>query len=240
MHVCNRGTAFGEVPQGAKPGIAIVVYDAHGEQHARSDDGFGWFFSHPDCTVWAGGEMSVADVNALGDSFKHWQGENSFWLAAPLLSDAAMDDETIVRAWKWWKDCIDLHPDFQTGSVVLFEFMQEAAMSSSGGRDKTGWPHHGRRHVMQLGLGRKTEGAPENLREMAMKQFVKAATQIAGPGNDTKEWHPGYMHEWNDLREVYGENFDRLKELKGLYDPMNRFNKGVDLAGERVTKNATV
>ena len=26
MHVCNRGAAFGEEPQGAKPGIAVMVY----------------------------------------------------------------------------------------------------------------------------------------------------------------------------------------------------------------------
>ncbi|KAK5175854.1 uncharacterized protein LTR77_000994 [Saxophila tyrrhenica] len=238
MHVCNRGTAFGEEPQGAKPGIAIMMYDAKGESHARSAAGFGWFFQHPDGVEFAGRAMSVADVNALGDSFKHWQGSNKFWLCAPLLSE--MDDETVVRAWKWWEDSINLHDDFQTGSVVLMEFMQGPAMSSSGGRSKTAWPHYERRHVMQLGLGRKTEGSPENLREMAMKQFTKAGQLIAGPEKDTKEYHAGFLHEWNNLREVYGENFDKLKEIKKQYDPKNRFNKGVSLADEKVTPGAFV
>ena len=115
----------------------------------------------------------------------------------------------------------------------------QGAMSSSGGRDKTAWPHYERRQVMQLGLGSKPDNQPENLREMAMKQFEKAGPQIA-LGKDTKEYHAGFLHEWNNLREVYGENYEKLKALKKQYDPKNRFNKGVDLANEKVTKGMTV
>lgn len=111
-------------------------------------------------------------------------------------------------------------------------------MKQSGGRDKTAWPHYERRQVMQLGLGSKPDNAPANLREMAMKQFAKAGPQIA-LGRDTKEYHAGFLHEWNNLRDIYGENFDKLKALKMHYDPNNRFNKGVDLANEKVTKNMT-
>lgn len=123
MHVCNRGTAFGEAPQGAKPGIAIMMFDAHGEQHARSKDGFGWLFDLPDLYEHAAGEMSVAGVNALAESFRSWQGNNQFWLSAPLLAD--VDEETLIRAWKWWEDCVNIHPPFDAGSIVLLEFMQE-------------------------------------------------------------------------------------------------------------------
>ena len=41
-----------------------------------------------------------------------------------------IDDETVVRAWKWWEDSINLHEDFQTGSIVLLEFMQEVRSPS--------------------------------------------------------------------------------------------------------------
>ena len=113
-------------------------------------------------------------------------------------------------------------------------------MSAAGSRAATAWPHYGRRHVMQLVLGCKPEGAPENVREIAMKRFEKAGPQIAGPGKDTGEFHAGFLHEWNDLRQVYGENFEKLKTLKDKYDPKNRFNKGVDLTGEKVTEGMTV
>jgi hypothetical protein len=137
MHVCNRGTAFGEPPQGAKPGIAIMMFDGHGEKHARSTEGFGWVFELPDLIVHAAGEMSVAGVNGLAASFRHWQGNNQFWLCAPLLAD--VDELTLVRAWKWWEECVDLHPPFDQGSIVLLEFMQEVrpiALSDSGHSNK--------------------------------------------------------------------------------------------------------
>ena len=112
-------------------------------------------------------------------------------------------------------------------------------MSSAGGRDKAAWPHHGRRHVMQLALGCRPEGAPANLREVVMNQFEKAGSQIAGPDKDIREFHAGFLHEWNNLHEVYGENFEKLKVLKKRYDPENRFNKGVNLADEKVTIGMT-
>ncbi len=93
---------------------------------------------------------------------------------------------------------------------------------------------------MQLALGCKREGAPPNVREIVMKQVAKAGSFIAGPNEDPKEYHAGFLHEWNDLNEVYGENLRRLKEIKRKYDPHNRFNKGVDLMNEKVNGAATV
>lgn len=113
-------------------------------------------------------------------------------------------------------------------------------MASSGGRNKTAFPHGARRHVMQLALGCKPDEAPPNIRDIAMKQFARAETLIAGPGNETHEYHAGFLHEWNNLREIYGDNFDKLKKVKAQYDPENRFNRGVDLVNERVTSNMTV
>jgi FAD/FMN-containing dehydrogenase len=93
---------------------------------------------------------------------------------------------------------------------------------------------------MQLCLGCKSGAAPANIREMAMKQFAISGKQIAGADKDPKEYHAGFLHEWNDLDEVYAENLPKLKEVKKKYDPKNRFNKGVDLTGGKITPNATV
>lgn len=103
-----------------------MMFDGHGEQHARSTEGFGWVFDLPDFVEFAAGEMGVAQVNALADSFREWQGNNQFWLSAPLLAD--VDEETVVRAWKWWEQSVELHPPFEQGSIVLLEFMQEVLM----------------------------------------------------------------------------------------------------------------
>jgi FAD/FMN-containing dehydrogenase len=92
---------------------------------------------------------------------------------------------------------------------------------------------------MQFVLGCRPEGAPSNVREIVMKQFEKSGNQVTN-GKETGEYHPGFLHEWNDLRQVYRGNFDRLKEMKKKYDPENRFNKGVDLVNETVTAGSTV
>jgi FAD/FMN-containing dehydrogenase len=72
-----------------------------------------------------------------------------------------------------------------------------------------------------------------------MKRFQAIAPEIAGE-KQTGEYHVGFLHEWNDLREIYGENYGKLMELKQSYDPRNRFSKGVDLVKGRVTEGATV
>lgn len=63
-----------------------------------------------------------------------------------------------------------------------------------------------------------------------MAQFKKAAEQIARPERVTGEYHPGFLHEWNNLQEIYGENLVTLQDVKRIYDPQNKFNKSIDLA----------
>jgi hypothetical protein len=83
----------------------------------------------PDCVEYAAGEMSLQQVNAMAESFRTWQGNNQFWLSAPLLAE--LDENTLVRAWDWWKDCLDVYEPFQEGSLVLLEFMQEVSNTKS-------------------------------------------------------------------------------------------------------------
>lgn len=125
MHIVNRGRGMGEPAQGGKPGIAVMMYDAHGEEHGRSEEAFGWVFKIPEGQPFAVQETTLRKMNALAESFREWQGNNMFWLSAPLLAE--IDDDTLVRAWKWWEDSIDRFEGFQEGSTVLLEYMQEVS-----------------------------------------------------------------------------------------------------------------
>ena len=73
-----------------------------------------------------------------------------------------------------------------------------------------------------------------------MEQFQKASANISVPGLDTGEYHVGFLHEWNDIPKIYAENAARLIEMKGKYDPCNRFDKGVDLVQGKVGEDMFV
>lgn len=230
---------MGEPPGGKYPNIAIIAYDGHGEEHARSPSGIPWAWEIDGVHEVQAGMMTVRQVNAVAETFRDWQGKNMFWLCAPLLAD--VDERTLERAWQWWEKAYDAYPGFEEGSTVLFEYMQEAAMSSTSSPEATAFPHGERRHVMQLVLGCKPDGAPENIRDTVMGLLKEAGPFIAGgEEKDTGEFHVGFLHEWNDLKHIYGGNYKRLREAKEKYDPQNRFNKGVDLMGGKVSEWMTV
>ena len=129
MHVVNQGPGMGVPSQGSKPGIAIMAVDANGEKHAR-EEAFKWALELPGAQEISTGEMSLQQVNAVAETFRDYQGNNHFWLCAPLIAD--IDDETFARAMKWYEDSIDACPGLAEGSTVLLEFMQEvsAALNS--------------------------------------------------------------------------------------------------------------
>ncbi|KAK4628255.1 FAD-linked oxidoreductase pyvE [Fulvia fulva] len=242
MHITNQGPGMGTPDQGAKPNIAIMPIDFHGEAHARSEEGFAWAWNLPGAVETVGTSCSFKDVNALADSFKNYQGKNMFWLSAPLIS--SLDPQTLIRAFKWYEDSYHLHHAFGTGSTVLLEFMQEPAFNSTPSKTSTAWPRgRGRRHVMQLVLGCDPNEHPKNgmgIRELVMKRFEEAGLEIGGREAWMGEWHAGFLHEWNDLEEVFGENWGRLREVKKFHDPGNRFDKGVDLADGWVTRGSNM
>ncbi|KAK1069801.1 hypothetical protein LTR74_004680 [Friedmanniomyces endolithicus] len=72
-----------------------------------------------------------------------------------------------------------------------------------------------------------------------MKRLQAAGRDIAGD-RETGEFHPGFLNEWNDLRQIYSGNYDRLMELKKRFDPDNRFNKGEDLGRAKIRKGMTM
>lgn len=121
MHIVTRGSGMGEPPGGKHPNVAIIMYDANGQEHAHSE--LAWLWSIPGAQAVQAGMMSVRSVNAVAETFRDWQGQNMFWLCAPMLEH--VDEHTLERAWGWWEKAYDTYPGFEEGSTVLLEFMQE-------------------------------------------------------------------------------------------------------------------
>ncbi|KAK0836771.1 hypothetical protein LTS02_018076 [Friedmanniomyces endolithicus] len=124
MHVVNVGPGLGMPDQGARPGIGIMMFGARGEAHARSKDGFAWAFEMLGAQEISTSECTMRQMHAVAETFRNYQGSNMFWLSAPLI-DGNLDDELLVRTWKWYEDSIEAHPGFGAESTVLLEFMQE-------------------------------------------------------------------------------------------------------------------
>lgn len=122
MHVVNQGPGMGMPDQGPRPGIAFMLFDAHGEAHARSVDGFEWVFNLPDAQEYATGETTLRQIHKSAETFRDWQGSNLFWLCAPLVTE--IDDNFLERAWKWYEESISRYLGLGVGSTVLLEFMQ--------------------------------------------------------------------------------------------------------------------
>lgn len=226
--ITNQGPGTGVPPQGAKPGIAVILFDAHGEDHAKSKDlGFGEVFEMEGLVEIACGMVPLSGMTKLAESYRSYQGVNQFWGSAPMMEER-IDSQLIKRAWDWYAKTIEECPVLNQGSTVLFEFCQQGFFNSSGSHTASAWPHSGRKHVMQVVLGCNATSVPPNLEELVQKRLSVAETEIGG-GKETGEYHAGFLHKWNDLTKVFGSNLEKLQNLKERYDPANRFNKSVPL-----------
>ena len=122
--VTNQGPGTGRPSQGMKPGIAVYMFDANGEEHARSKEhGFGDLLAVESVEL-LGGMVPLSGMTKLADNYRTYQGVNKFWGSAPLLGEK-VDARLIARAWEWYGKSIEACPELDEGSTVLFEFAQE-------------------------------------------------------------------------------------------------------------------
>ncbi|KAM0718754.1 hypothetical protein Q7P37_005825 [Cladosporium fusiforme] len=234
--ITNQGPGVGVPHQGRKPGIAVVMFDANGEEHARSKEvGFGAVFGMEGLQEVACGMCPLDGMTKLADTYRTYQGVNKFWGSAPLVTD--VDEGLIERSWEWYERSLEAAGELEQGSTVLFEFMQEGFFNSSGSHNASAWPHSGRNHIMQVVLGCEAGNAPEGLEKVVQQRLSQVEAEIVGSDKATGRFHAGFLHEWNDFGLVYGDNLGKLKTLKQKYDPQNRFDKSVDLAGEGKRQN---
>jgi hypothetical protein len=128
---------MGTPDQGPKPDIAIMMFDAHGEAHARSESRFAWAFNIEGAQEVSASTITHREMHAVAETFRDYQGDNQFWLSAPLL-EGKLNENDLARAWKWYEDTIDLYPGFGARSTILLEFMQNVRPLAFGvGSDLT-------------------------------------------------------------------------------------------------------
>ncbi|RYP17094.1 hypothetical protein DL765_004713 [Monosporascus sp. GIB2] len=211
-----------------EPLLLALPFDAHGEEHGRSNDGFKWLLDIPgaECRV---GPMNLSGVHELQREHQALHGLARTWLEAALVPDP--DPDFLIRARDWYVDIATNKPDFAFGTFALLEVMQEPAICSSGSPEATAWPHgaKGRQHVLQLSTG----GSPEDkgdlpgLQATALEILREAPGRICGRPHPPGDFLANFLLPTHDLAAVFGGNWSKLRRLKKMYDPRGRFNKGM-------------
>lgn len=123
--------------QDPKPGIMVIVYDANGEAHGRSDEGFGWALKIKGAVddtrtmtyAEANRGQGMAITNLLlyrtdyvKDNLRAAMGLTNSWMSAPTIPE--LNEDLIFRAWKWFNTLVEKDPRQSAGAFVLIEMMQ--------------------------------------------------------------------------------------------------------------------
>lgn len=133
--------------QSPAPGIMIVVYDANGEAHGRSDEGFGWalkikgavdntrtmtrievnqqqglFKSITLSSSGNGNLPNVPEAEFHKDNLRVAMGVTNSWMSAVTIPD--FDEDLILRTWKWFNTTLEKDPRLSAGAFALIEIMQ--------------------------------------------------------------------------------------------------------------------
>lgn len=208
-----------------EPSLVALPFDAHGEDHGRSSDGFKWLLDIPGSEPRVG-PMNLSGVHELQRGHQDLHGLAHTWLEAALVPDP--DPEFLVRARDWYVEVATNQPDFAFGTFALLEIMQAPAFCSSGSPDATAWPHgmKGRQHVLQLSTGGSLKDW-SGLQAAALDILKQAPERIRGEAHPPGDFLANFLLPNHDLPAVFDGNWERLRQLKQRYDPRGRFNKGM-------------
>lgn len=108
------------------PGLGLLVYDAHGEEHGRNE-AFKWALEIPGAIDTTKG-MSLRQVNQLSDNLEAIRGQTNQMMTAVVIPDITGD--FIERTWKWFDETLLQEPKLNAGTFVLIEIMQKVSLSS--------------------------------------------------------------------------------------------------------------
>ncbi|KAK7728129.1 hypothetical protein SLS57_002599 [Botryosphaeria dothidea] len=200
--------------------LSLFIFDAYGEDHGRSAEGFKWAFEIPgavDSTT----VTNLKGVNAMQGGHEHLIGAMNSYLNACLVHD--VDPEFVVRGKKWVDSVVELDERLGPGTLFLFEVMPGRTFHATGSSQETAWPHSSASHILQLLTGSLPgSGCPEAL---ALEALGKAPLMIK-ESHSKADFFPNFLEPVNDRSAIFGDNYPKLQQLKKQYDPEARFDKG--------------
>ncbi|KAJ5513746.1 hypothetical protein N7463_003298 [Penicillium fimorum] len=124
MHIfpldLSQGQYMGDDP---KPGIGLQVFDAHGEAHGRSTDGFRWALDI-EGAIDGTRSMTIRQCNRIWDGLEAAKGKTANFQSCLIISQ--VDEQLISKAWDWIESLTLKNPSLSLGGTyILIEFMQK-------------------------------------------------------------------------------------------------------------------
>ncbi len=138
------------------------------------------------------------------------------------LAISTLSEEIILNAFDWWTSILDYPNSVSQNNWLLFELF--SCRDNLTGRHSSAWPRPvGYKHMVLLGTGAAKDASEDELRQ-AREKIIAGPKEILGEeeGSKVAIVPNGIFPEIHDLRQVFGEHYERLCEIKRRYDPENR------------------
>ncbi|PSN68843.1 FAD-binding domain-containing protein [Corynespora cassiicola Philippines] len=155
------------------PGLALTVYDAHGETHGR--ELFKWALEIPGAKEMTK-SMTYRQTNEQFDSLEVIRGQTNQMMTAVVVP--RITEDLIRRTWKWFDDTLSEQPELNAGTFVIIEMMQKQTFSNAKSRSATAYPRpENGRHILQLGTG-ALNGCTKEVHRKAVDRLAAGAHEI--------------------------------------------------------------
>ncbi|PKY03108.1 FAD-binding domain-containing protein [Aspergillus campestris IBT 28561] len=191
--------------------LVVHAYDANGEEHGR--EAFKWALDIPGA-VDQTGVTDMEGVTKLQQNVDKSKGTmRQYW--APLFLKT-LSAATITRAIELVDELAKQDSAVSDCTYLIFELF---ALCDAKG--SCAWPRPpGAKHVILIGAGCPAN-ASAGQEEMARNLAEDASERILGSRTVNLLANGG--EEFHDPVMIWGENLDRLRQLKKVYDPNGRF-----------------
>ncbi|KIW07641.1 uncharacterized protein PV09_01584 [Verruconis gallopava] len=195
--------------------IVVHAFDARGEEAGR--EAFGWALNIPgviDRTRYQTMKELAMMQNGVG-ALTYTQ--TFYWTGIAL---ARLSEDILMKSFEWYDEC-SMAANDSLGSYSSLVFELFCTSESKSGRLSSGWPRPpGFKHMILIQSGSPGRSAADDVaRELAMQ----GPSFILGPSANRSST-ANAIEDFHDVQEIYGENYEKLKELKRQYDSKNRLN----------------
>jgi len=136
-------------------------------------------------------------------------------------TNTVLTESTILKAFSWWEETLLKEPaSIGNYSYLLFELF--TCCDNLTGRGSSAWPRPPKyTHQVLLGTGCAAD-APKEDDKRARQLIIDGHQTIFGRDVRDLDIVPNALEDFHNIERVYGEHYQKLREIKTRVDPDDR------------------